>query len=189
MCGKWLGPLAVTGKAPRDLAAFLRRLTCWWRVGLRPGSPCHPRNGHFRLHPTLGAAADAPSTACTQLFARRMWTRGVAPPRTAPEDTFLSVRRSEAVSARDREPLLVPNKRDMVSVPHARHAHTHPPRRAGAQYRAGYGRGPLESALRQSREQPPERSWPTRMWPLTGFRPPDIVGSRRGSNPWVANHL
>ena len=118
-----------------------------------------------------------------------MCTRGVAPPRTAPEDTFLSVRRSEAVSARDREPLLVPNKRESVLVPHARHAHTHPPRRAGAQYRAGYGAGPLESALRQSREQPPERSWPTRMWPLTGFRPPDIVGSRRGSNPRGADHL
>ena len=27
------------------------------------------------------------------------------------------------------------------------------------------------------------------IWPQTGYRPPDIVGSRRGSNPWVANHL
>ena len=100
--------------------------------GSAAGKSLHPRNGTFRLHPTLGAAADAPSTACRHHIARRMWTRGVAPPRTAPEDTFLSVRRSEAVSARDREPLLVPNKMEMVLLPHARHAHTHPPRRAGA---------------------------------------------------------
>ena len=83
----------------------------------------------------------------------------------------------------------VPHRKESAPRTHrqGRRARARPQTRAPCAF--GCGRRPLESARRQSREQPPERSWPTRMWPLTGFRPPDIVGSRRGSNPRGADHL
>ena len=184
-----LGPLKAPRESPRDLAAFLRRLTC---VG------GHLPQWEARVQgrrPTVQVPRDSRRGAAAPAHA---WRRCRAQfDDLAPTADHLSpgARRLSSSSRPARTCASAPGH---GKVPHSvdpaprthrqgRRARARPQTRARCA--SGCGGGPLGGVRRQSAILAESRSWPTIMWPLTGFRPPDIVGSRRGSNPWVANHL